>query len=101
MMIEILEASPDGVPLVAVCTMCGMGAVWKRPDDDPLGRSLPEWVRIHYRRSRNVDRRVTLVEVPGFPTPGLPLSGNGAPAGGFNGHPPGPPAGKLIIKTRR
>lgn len=99
-MIELLEASPDGVPLLMVCTYCGTGAesVWRRPDDDPLGRTLPGWVRVHYRRRRYSDKCVTLV--PGFPVSGSAPSGDGDRLAGANGHPPDSPVSLLVVSRR-
>ena len=53
-MIEIVDASADGVPLQAICTIChpDPAAVWNRPADDPSGHSLHEWVRLHHRNRR-------------------------------------------------
>lgn len=55
MTIFITDASRDGVPLVAVCSLCepDPASVWNRPPDDPMARTLPGWVRTHHRPTPN------------------------------------------------
>jgi hypothetical protein len=52
MTIHITDASPDGVPLVAICSTCepDPSSVWHRPPDDPTARTLAGWVRLHHRK---------------------------------------------------
>jgi hypothetical protein len=51
-MIEIVDATPDGIPSRCVCPTCHPSpeSVWTRPADDPSGHSLWQFVRLHHRK---------------------------------------------------
>jgi hypothetical protein len=57
MSIEIKAADPRGVPTTVSCSC---GEQWQRPDDDPEGRTLPDWVRIHHRNGYRYRRILDL-----------------------------------------